>query len=58
MGKSIESSCNLCEKEKCTPECFNAHPGSMIALGKLLSNMNKKAYIINQDERMIIGKKR
>jgi len=34
--------CIDCEKEFCDPDCFNKHPGSMIALGKLIKENESK----------------
>jgi len=33
--------CEECNVFFCPEQCFNAHPGSMIALGKLLRGMAK-----------------
>jgi len=34
--------CLVCNKKKCDEECFNMHPGSIIALKKI----SKKTHII------------
>ena len=41
--------CATCDLEVCTEDCFNAHPGSTIALTKLLNSLNVKAYITGID---------
>jgi hypothetical protein len=32
--------CESCVTETCTPKCFDAHPGSMIALKKAFKGRN------------------
>lgn len=41
-------SCDDCHLEICSEECFNAHPGSMIALTKLLRSQGVEASIIDE----------
>ena len=46
--RTIEHSkidCNECEKITCPKVCFNAHAGSMIALGKLLRSIERESEI-------------
>lgn len=38
--------CATCDLEICSEECFNAHPGSIIALSKLLKSLDVKAHLI------------
>ena len=38
--------CANCDLEVCPEECFNVHPGSMIALTKLINSLGVKANII------------
>lgn len=48
MTRSCQNKdCDDCKIEICSEECFNSHPGSMIALKK----------IINQDDVYISGMK-
>lgn len=34
--------CYECSLKYCQPDCFNKHPGSMIALGKMMSEVQDK----------------
>jgi len=34
--KLEDKNCDKCKRKTCYAACFNAHPGSIIALGKLL----------------------
>lgn len=34
--------CNYCEKISCPKACFNRHVGSMIALKKLIDNVERE----------------
>lgn len=38
--------CEICKSKRCTKECFNTHVGSIIALQKLLDELNVKGHII------------
>lgn len=37
-----DKDCLKCSLKYCTPECFDSHPGSAIALGKLVNKCNDK----------------
>jgi hypothetical protein len=43
---SENKDCETCELEKCPEECFNRHPGSMIALRKLVKESGKDVHIV------------
>lgn len=38
----INKDCEVCKVKYCSPDCFNNHQGSVIALGKLLSEIEHK----------------
>jgi len=47
---NYDKDCLKCNKKYYTPECFNQHPGSIIALGKIANwqkdKKNKDIHII------------
>ena len=43
--KDKDRDCNTCESIACRRHCFNVHPGSMIALGKLLGAIERESEI-------------
>ena len=38
----MEDECLACSLKYCIPECFDRHPGSRIALGKIVNEANDK----------------
>lgn len=41
----IMRDCSECKSKYCLPECFDAHPGSIIALNKLFLEMGLKGKV-------------
>jgi hypothetical protein len=37
--------CSKCRRKNCQPVCFDSHPGSIIALAKLIKSTGKKVYV-------------